>query len=508
MPAKMFLYTHHFVIRGFDHVERSCIEEYLKGFVQYNKHVDRSGRVHVEKVCVYAASNKGRTEYRIHRNALPEFKKFWQERRMAEIPCEEMSLYEPKLTTFEMKEIPLRDTQVPVYEYLINDPTRGKLVPLQTGQGKTFTFLKAITTLGVLSCAIMRPKYIENWLLALYGKDRVTNIDPDDVLVVAGSAQLIALIEDAMNDNLSAKFILISNRTIQNYIKHYEEDGDISDIYGCNPVDLWKTLGVGVVGRDEGHLDFHFNFKLDCYMHAPMSITLSATFNAEDIFLNKMQSIQFPPFARAPRVKWIKICDVLGLAYSLRYPTKIQYNLRGRKDYNHSRFEETLMRSRKGFAAWLDLIADVVDREYIRLYKPGMRYMVFVTRVDMAQAVTEHLQSLNPTLAVRKLSQGEVLEEIVKADIVVTTVMSGSTAIDVPGLIGALLTTSVGAKETNIQLLGRVRYPKDFPEIRPRFVYLYCDTISPSMSYHQSKLKYFSGLVHSHSSRHSGVTLQ
>lgn len=479
--------------------------------VQYERHVDRNNRVHEVMARIYAASNKDRSEYRFHINLLENFRSYLREHKLQHDFTEVVvPLYEPDSAFFEMKHgMTPRETQLPILAYLTERPDlRAKLVTLQTGQGKTFSFLKALSDLQVRGAMVMRPKYIGTWLNALYGKDRVTELQPSQIRVVRGSEQLRDLIMDGHEDLLDEVLIIISNKTLLNYLKAYEDGDDVEEIYGCKPVDLWQTLRIGVVGRDEGHLDFHFNFKLDCYMHAPMTITLSATFDHEDNFLNRMQTIQYPLNTRAPKVELIKICDVVGLSYTLRYPTKLKFQVGGRKDYNHMKFEECILKCKHNRLKWLSLIEQIVHYEYVSKRQPGMRYIVFVSRVDMADVVVSRLRESYPVLGIARFAQGDDLADVLISDIVVTTVQSGSTAIDVPGLMGGLLTTAIGSKDTNIQLLGRIRELKAYPSHRPRFVYLWCDSISSSKVYHQHKLDYFRGRVLSHSVQNTGLVLQ
>jgi hypothetical protein len=511
MAGLIRIYSHHFVVTGFNTIPGRTIQRFVLPLVQYERSVDRNNQVHHKPARIFAASNAARTEYRFNIHCLDDFRTYLKDHKLIGDFVEQIEpLYEPLGVDFEMKDgMVAKDTQLPIIDYLTTRPDlKAKLVTLQTGQGKTFSFLKALSILGIRGVMVMRPKYIESWLNALYGKDRVTKLEPTEISVVQGSAQLMALIRDGQEGLLEEKLIIISNKTLLNYIKHYEDEGTTEEVYGCNPVDLWQTIGAGVVGRDEGHLDFHFNFKLDCYMHAPMTITLSATFDAEDSFLNKMQTIQFPLASRAPKVELIKICDVIGISYTLRYPTKLKFQLGGRRDYNHMKFEESILRCRKNTGKWLNIIEQIVDIEYVRKRQPGQRYIVFVSRVDMADAVVCRLRDCYPVLGIVRFAQGDPLTDALEADITVTTVMSGSTAIDIPGLTGGLLTTAIGSKDTNIQLLGRIREPKAWPGLRPRFVYLWCDSISSSRAYHQQKLEYFRGRVLSHTTQNSGLVLQ
>lgn len=508
MHGTIRCYSHHFVVRDFKNLPGRLVQRFLKDrLVQY----ERASGHEPKPTRTFAARKHDQSEYRIHINCLESFRQYMKEHGRSDYFIESTEpMYSPAIMSFQMKsDMVVRDTQVPIMEYLTNrSDINAKLVTLQTGQGKTFTFLKALSVLQTRGVMVMRPKFIGSWLNALYGKDRVTELDPSEVMVIQGSAQLSALINDALDEVLDAKLIIISNKTLLNYIKQYEEGVDVAAMYGCEPVELWRIIGAGLVGRDEGHLDFHFNFKLDCYMHVPYTTTLSATFEAEDQFLHRMQVLQYPMNTRAPRVELIKICDVIGVKFAVRYPTEIRFTIKGRKDYNHARFEETVLKSRKNAARWTGLVSKIVGYEYVRIREEGQRYIVFVSRVDMADAVVRALRTDYPILNIVRFAQGDELADALVADIVVTTVMSGSTAIDIPGLIGGLLTTAIGAKESNIQLLGRVRAVKQWPNVRPRFIYLWTDTISASRSYHLNKMEYFRGRVLSHSVQESGVWLQ
>src|SRR5690606_18650760 len=109
---------------------------------------------------------------------------------------------------------------------------------------------------------------------------------------------LIDLIELAKAGELTAKIIIITNTTMQNYIQDYEGTNGASEVYECKPEELYEVLDAGVRLIDEAHQDFHLNYKMDMYTNIKLTLELTATIKPDDRFLDKMYHIMFPTETR------------------------------------------------------------------------------------------------------------------------------------------------------------------------------------------------------------------
>jgi superfamily II DNA or RNA helicase len=102
----------------------------------------------------------------------------------------------------------------------------------------------------------------------------------------------------------------------------------------------------------------------------------------------------------------------------------------------------------------------------------------------MCTEYTKVLKDRYPDLDVRRYVEDDPYENIIEADIRVTTVQSGGTAIDIPKLRVAIMTVSIDSPVSNLQALGRLRELKDRDV---KFYYLYCVQIPKQVQYHRNR---------------------
>ena len=289
--------SHNFSVTNISPRARPAVETFARKYVQYG--LVRSSKSTYARTAlrVYAAARADRSEYRFHINQLKEFKFHLEYHRL----LDEMVTYvqRPIPTPFTVEyfvkpEWTDRDYQTPVIEYLTSaNPPLSKFVALQTGRGKSYCSMRAMEILKERCVIIVKPMYIEKWVLDIR---RTYDIGFDDVVVVRGSDQLQALLEMGGRGELDAKIIIISNKTMQNWIKLYEQIGSatLEQGYACLPEDYCEQIGAGIRLIDEVHQDFHLNFKIDLYTNIPHSIALSATLISDDGFMNAMYEIAYP----------------------------------------------------------------------------------------------------------------------------------------------------------------------------------------------------------------------
>jgi hypothetical protein len=377
----------------------------------------------------------------------------------------------------------------------------------------TFTSLFSLSVRESRGMLSIRPQYFDNWYKAIFGdeeagKPPITDLTPDRMLTIQGSIQLKDAIRRATEGDFDYDFIMISNVTLYKMFKVYEELGSTVDVYGCEPWELCQVFGIGTFMKDEGHLDFHANYRLDLFLHVPVSITLSGTFSSENVFIKRMQLLQHPQNSRAPTIAPTKFRAVKAVRYSIDPRRELRYKLRGRSEYNHNQLEESILKDKRARNAYLELIRRVFENEYLKVRTAkDQKALILCGRVEMAEVIIQHLVEHYPELTIGRYVSGDSFMEAITNEVLVTTIISGKAAIDVPNLILAFNTVNVGSKETNLQALGRIRELKHIPEIRPQFVYLYTDDISSASYYHQHKIQLFASRVFSHHTVDSGVML-
>lgn len=491
--------SHHFVVSNITARSRNCVLNFARRQVQYG--FARSKNSVKPALKVFAASTADRDEFRFHINHWKEFQEEMMFSRLSENLIEIIyePIHEPMLVELPLKPdgFPPRDDQPLAIAYLAAPPPpRSKCVIKPPGTGKTFCALSAMSKIGHRAVGIMKPQFLENWL---EGAMKTLGIELEDMVVINGSKQLIALLNLAIENRLPQKIILISNKTMQNYITLYEahKEAIIDMGYPCYPDQMLEVLQAGVRFIDEVHMDFHLNFKLDLYTNIRQTNVFTATFLSDDPKVKQMMELAYPTRERyiGPAIK--PYVRTRAIFYAFREPDKIKCRIPGNTAYNHNVFEEYILKNERIMAGYFELIETMVKREFLDpdFYKPGDKGILFCSSIAMCTALQDYLQKKFPNLDIRRKVADDDREELREGDLVVSTLGSGGTGHDIPMLTWVGLTTNVRSSSGNIQGHGRLRElraveiaPGVFLEARePRFTYLVNEDNLKHVEYHEAK---------------------
>ncbi len=488
--AKYFVvevYSHHFCIKKVREDKLHIIMAFAKNYNQMG--LVKKGRFFVRApVKVFASRSKPNGEYRFHYGQWPEFLHhliaYGVKREMYDMI--EYNLPEPRPFNFQLlpKWKPL-EKQVPVIEYLTNpQPSKKKLVQLQPGFGKTFCAVAGATEINVSIAVFLKPQFIEKWEGDFPG---MLGCKEEDIYIVKGSDSLIKLLHMGKNGDEIPRIIIISNKTFQNWIKAYEEDGDdtLDQGYACRPHEFYTLLGIGLRLVDEVHMDFHLNFKIDLYTHVEWSHSLSATLISDDPFIARMQFIAYPEEMRLLAVEFVKYVHSYAVLYRLGNPDPIRY-LGGPdgKNYSHIEYEKNFFRNKKLMKDFLQMLEGLVVDHYINRKVPGDTCLVYAASIQMATVIAEYLGSRFKDVEVQRYVEDDNYDNLMNSDIAVSTLQSAGTGHDKAGLITVILTVSVSSSAANIQGFGRLR---DLKDKETRFLYLTCTDIDKQVSYWEKK---------------------
>lgn len=493
---KVDVYSHHIAVSGYNKLGKDALVEFCKRFAQYGLVRIAPNRYVNQILRVYAATTQDRTEYRFHVHLLNDLIAHLEIKGYpaTEVEIVRHAMYEPVKVKFRPLDTPPRDYQEPIIEYMTAEG-HSKVITLQTGKGKTYCALSAAVQLGVRTVLVVKGMYVDRWIMDLKG---TLGLKAGELMVVRGSAELKTLIELAMAGQLDAKFIVITNKTIYNYLEHYEYFNGIEGAYGCHPRDFYKVLGAGLRLIDEVHQDFHLNYRQDMYTHVPKTISLSATLESDDPFMNRMYQVAFPITLRYAGTVYDKYILVKALMYGLVHPTPLRFLRRGRKSYSHVDFEKSVMKNQQMLTRYLNMINMVVYESYIKQMVPGQKMLIFAATVELCTIIVSDLKKRWHELYIGRYTAEDPYTVFSQCDIVVSTVLSAGTAVDVPGLRITLMTTALNSRQSNEQALGRLRRLKDWPDVTPEFLYFVCEEIGKHMEYHQRKVEAFRGKVIAH----------
>ena len=498
--VKLDVWSHGVRISGFGNDVRTMMLDMCRQvWGEYS--MVRVGRFRTEKKItrVYAGSNKQRSYFHFHRNSLPKVMAGLERLGIPShrIEITEHELYEPVKVNHPLHdERPPREKQLPIIEYLIAPPdpryAPSKVVTLQTGGGKTYLSLYALRAIGVRTAIILKGMYIDKWIGDI---EEAYGAEKGALMVIRGIPQLRAAIEMARQGAFKPRVVVFSNKTMFMLMKYYEQHG-VDEFIPVSPMDLYKHLGIGVRLIDEVHQEFHCNFRQDIYTHIPLTASLSATLEPDSPFIRDMYELVWPPGTWAPEMEYNKFIAVKSIWYRLNDPGKLRW-LNFMRQYSHTEYEKSILKHPQILQNYLDMIADLVVQLFMCKREPGQKMMIFVATVQMATIVQEMLANIYPNLIVNRYVSEDEYEDLVGADISVTTLQSAGTAVDIPNLRVTLMTTALSTKQGNIQVLGRTRPLIGWPDVTPEFCFLSAKDVDKHVTYAKEKREKLSGKVKS-----------
>lgn len=449
---------------------------------------------------VFAGAAKDRSFFHFHRHQLDALLQHFQSQGIGptQLRLIRHDLYKPLAVPFRYHDPRTpREDQAPIIDYVVAEG-RTKVVTLPPGKGKTFIALKAIHRLGVRTFFCIQPKYQKKWII---DAKEAFDLRKKDIITVKGSKQLKQLIELALCGELEAQIIICSNKTFQMYLKAYEAHSGYLDEtgYGCHPFDFYETLGVGLKVVDEVHESFHLNFRQDVYTHVHKTLSLSGTLQSDDAFINKVTSIMFPIGERYKMDEHNEHTVARALLYSINdVERRVSYINPALQMYSHVRFEQSIMKRKTLLKGYLKMVGDIFLEEYLARRHPKHKCLIFFSTVEMVEHALEYFKSLNTGVRLTRYVQGDDYEEMLKSEVIISTLKSCGTAVDIPDLFVVLMTDALGSRQANLQAIGRLREMKQYPNVDPEFIYLVCSNIEKHVEYHRKKEDIFTGQVIAH----------
>lgn len=396
----------------------------------------------------------------------------------------------------------LRDDQVPVNEFLLKEPVGSKLIPLVTGSGKTLCSMYAMSVLKQRLGIIILPTFAEKWMSDIV---EIHEAAPKDIMLIQGSKALASIVQLAKEDNLPCKYYIFSSRTMQDYITMYENEPEMCvEMYGCAPIELFPLLGIGTLLIDETHMAFHAVYKTIIHTNVKYQIGLSATLISDDSVIARTHKVVYPTSSTYGDNMLKKYMDVYAIAYSLspNLMKNIKTTNYGSTYYSHSAFELSILKHRHYIDSYYRLVKTTIDDYYIEEYKEKDKLVVFVSTIAMADAMVEKLKLDYPFKKVVRYCEDDSYDEMLTGDIIVSTIGSLGTGIDIPNLRVVVQTVSVASAVSNLQSAGRLRQLKDRDV---KFCYLYCENIPKQKQYHLARVETFKNRAASYSYRRSRV---
>ena len=438
-------------------------------------------------------------EVYIHRNSLEDLLGYLENRNIPRTAVEITDIPVPvaAAATYEMYEkYVLRDYQEIIVEDILRPGMHSARVDLQTGKGKTLSSLAALARRGGRAVVMVPPKYFGIWAEALQNTYKGYANSTEKWMTVSGSAELQKLIDRGIENDLEGiDVIVISNVTYRSYIDNFEKYGHeiVALGYNAPPPRFHEAIGVGMQINDEIQEDPGLVYRIDMYSNVNLQIYLSATPFTGNAYVTKMIEKMLPPntMVRLPSIDVYINC--LGLIYSEPKIKPKDYLTPFKNTYNHARYETVMMKDKTRLHNYLKMVGRISRGLFVKDREPGQKMLLLCATVAFIEIVTNYLNEQFPDLEINSHVSGSPYERLLKNDITVSTIKSSGTGVDIPNLREVGLLQATDSKKDNIQILGRLRKLRDFPDLTPRLTFLACEAIPQHCSYAKNKRMHFEG---------------
>lgn len=392
----------------------------------------------------------------------------------------------------------LREEQEPVAEFIEECVTGTRLLPLATGSGKTFIALNSLGRLKNRFAIVIMPTFIDKWIEDV---QEIHKAEDKDIVVIRGAKAIRDVAENMRDGVADWKYYIFSLPTLRNFNTDFENNPRLcEEKYGVTPLDLFPLLGIHTMLVDEVHLSFHAVYKLLLLSNVKFLLGLSATMIPNDALEARAYNSVFSDentYHDSMIKKYIKLFPMTYNADNkalskMRWSSRRNKFNRSSGVYSHAMFEQSIMKYKSLLKSYFKVIEEPFDHYYLGEYLPEDKCIIFVYTVEMATLLKDYLSNKYPDKVVKRYVQDDSYDEMLTGDVIVTTIGSAGTGLDIPNLRVGIQTVSVSSPKSNIQSMGRLRKLKDRDV---KFIYLYCAQVDKQVGYHKLRLELFQDRV-------------
>ena len=347
----------------------------------------------------------------------------------------------------------------------------------------TFISMYSISQIKEKFSLFILPRYIDKWISDVV---ELTNIKKEEILVIKGLTMLTDILN---NPELAKPFkcFIISLTTLNYFVKRYLT-GELIEYTTKSPEDLFPALGTSIVLNDETHQEFSNVYRIMLFSNVRLFIGITATLVTKDKDLNRMYEIMFPEENRASNiVAYEPYIYVSSVRFRFNYKKVIRF--KNNFGYNQPMFENSIIKNSRVLGNYLKMINNLLKGFYLNKKTKGDKCIIFMGTVNLCSITVDYLKNINRDLVINKYTEEDDYSIIEESDIIISTLASASTALDINNLVTTIQTVNVDSITANLQSLGRLRNLKGK---KMDFVYTWTSDIPQHKRYNLNRLKLFS----------------
>lgn len=337
-----------------------------------------------------------------------------------------------------------REDQEDAARFLTGKDPGMKVLPRQTGKGKTVIAISASVLQGYVPLVVVSG-LTQQWTEEFR---KFTDVG-DDIHILQGFKSIANLLES----DWYPKVIIGSLQTVRSFVL----GADNYDVLDVDWNGFLAKYGVGMKIVDEAHLNFHAVTMLDLMSNVRNNVYLSATFDRNDtqsrrIFIKIFRDDLFYKGWTYERYAKVTVYGYYGMVQGRK--------VRRQRGYMHAKYEgELLKRKTKGKQYFQKVILPIVHMHYVNIRQPGERMLIFFQTVQMVEAAVNVIQREYPNIGVVSFVGSDKQDKLhdPRSEIIITTNIKAGTGRDIKNLRTVMNTISYAAKTQVEQNLGRLR---------------------------------------------------
>ena len=319
---------------------------------------------------------------------------------------------------------------------------------LDTGEGKTYCVIAALTILKHKAIVISKTKKIRSqW------SDKIlqyTRLKKSDILIVDSGKIIDAILSST--EPLKYKFYTIIHRTIGAYAK----------IHGWDKIhEFFRRIEVGTAIFDEAHEEFRNTVKILCNSNIKKTLLVTADFKRNDfrenaLYQNTFKSIpKYKQTERTGKDDSKKHITVLYYLYDSKPSTASQLACKGHRGFDVHELAKYQINTDRELLPILNLHVDYF------LNKIKSRIFIFISSIEGCDYIKDSLSEAFPNKKIgvyhSKVSNSMKQDYLESADVIVTTFKSLGTGTDETSFDVVINLEYFSSDITANQVAGRLR---------------------------------------------------
>ena len=333
--------------------------------------------------------------------------------------------------------------------------------------------------LGLVTMVVL-PLLIPQWYSEF---KQFTQLKTADIYVIQGFNTLKKL-WGMFKEGYRPKVIIFATRTLLLYAQSKTDHYDDLPSYQ----EFQKKFGIGVKIIDEVHLGFNTNVLIDLYSNIKHNIYLSATYGRSNHIGKRIFNTVFPPEMVYGSQSKKKYTIIYSVSYSIGLGGSEEDKFRTFQGYNHARYENYVLGVRELRQEFMTRVIPMALTEfYLNRQQPQFRALILCQTQRFAEAIyasiNEYMSRYTFTdkkgkkhkRSIGLFFSGTTKQEELTKDIVISTIKSCGTGMDLKGLICCINTVSFSSSVLSVQMVGRLR---EIPDEDTVFVDLWCRDVS------------------------------